>query len=272
MTGGYLPTLGVPLLAGRWCRNSQLGSDARHEAMVNRRFVQQYAGGASLVGRHLAFSQSDPSTWTIVGVVGDAAEDTPGAPAAPYVYACMPYGSWPDPEYVVRVAGSPTALASTVRSIVRRLAPSRPVFALRPLDAVMAETVEQPRLDAAALSGFAAAAVALVAIGLYALLMLQVTERRREFGVRLALGATAATLARAVLLRAGRLVACGILIGLALLLVAGRILQSVVFGISVHDPLALGGGVAVLLVVALTASAVPLRRAATIDPIEALRE
>jgi putative ABC transport system permease protein len=271
VTSGYLTTLQVPILAGRWCRDSPIGGTPVNEVMVNRRFVDSFAGGANLVGRHLQVSQNDPTAWTIVGVVGDAAEDAADAPAASYVYMCLPMGSWPDPEYVVRVAGSPAALAPTVREIVRRLDPSRPVFGMRPLDDVMSEAIEQPRLNAAALTAFASAALALVAVGLYALLALSVTERRRELGVRLALGATSAGLMRTVLGDAARLVVPGLAAGLVLLGLSGRFLQAVVFGITPHDPVALAAGVAVLIVVALVAAAAPLRRAARVDPIEALR-
>ncbi len=272
VTSGYLGALRVPLVAGRWCGAPEIGGQAtRAEAMVNRRFVDTYAGGANLVGRELTMGQADPTRRTIVGIVGDVAEDAPDVPPSPYVYMCLPLGAWPDPEYVVRVAGNPASMAATVREIVRRLDPSRPVFALRALDSVMAETLDQPRLNAASLSAFAGAALALVAVGLYALLALSVTERRRELGVRLALGATASGLMRAVVADTVRLVILGLVAGLALLAVSGRFLQSVVFGVTPHDPLALSAGVAVLMVVALAAAAVPLRRAAKIDPIEALR-
>jgi predicted lysophospholipase L1 biosynthesis ABC-type transport system permease subunit len=248
-----------------------MGGVETRDVMINRRFADTYAGGANLIGRHLVIAQNDPVPWTIVGMVGDIAEDAPDAPAAPYVYVCMPMGSWPDPEYVVRTAGSPAALAGTVRDIVQRLDPSRAVFGMQPLATVMAATLEQPRLNAASLSAFAAAALALVAVGLYALLALSVTERRRELGVRLALGATPRGLMRTIVGEAVRLLAFGLAVGLLLLAASGRLLQSIVFGVTPHDPLALGAGVLVLVLVAMTAAAIPLRRAANTDPIQALR-
>jgi predicted permease len=273
VTSGYLGALRVPLVAGRWCGAPQIGGQAaKAEVMVNRRFVDTYAGGANLVGRELTMGQTDPTRRTIVGIVGDVAEDTPEVPPSPYVYMCLPLGAWPDPEYVVRVAGNPASLAATVREIVRRLDPSRPVFALRPLDDVMAETLDQPRLNAVALSAFAAAALALVAVGLYALLTLSVAERRRELGVRLALGATAGGLMKTVVAETAGLVTIGMTAGLVLLGTAGRLLRSVVFGVTPHDPVALSAGIAVLLFVASAASVIPLRRAARTDPIEALRQ
>jgi predicted permease len=271
VTSGYLGALRVPLVMGRWCTAPEIGGQATSaEAMVNRRFVDTYAGGANLVGRHLTI-EPDPTQRTIVGIVGDVAEDAPNVPPSPYVYMCLPLGAWPDPEYVVRAAGSPASLAATVREIVRRLDANRPVFALRPLDDVIAETLDQPRLNAVALSAFAGAALALVAVGLYALLTLTVAERRRELGVRLALGATAGGLMKTVAGEAAGLVTCGMTAGLVLLAVSGRLLRSVVFGVTPHDPVALSVGVAVLLLVAFAASVIPLRRAARIDPIEALR-
>ena len=272
VTSGYLAALRVPLLSGRWCVDPEPGGHStRAEAMVNRSFVESYAGGASLIGRQFTMGQADPTPRTIVGVVGDVSEDAPGVPPSPYVYVCLPLGAWPDPEYVVRTAGQPGTLAPAVREIVRRLDPARPVFGLRTLDSVMAATLDQPRLDAASLSAFAAAALALVAIGLYALLALSVAERRRELGVRLALGADAAQLMRTVSAEAVRLVALGAGAGLVLLALSGRLLRSVVYGVTPHDPIALGAGIAVLMAVALMAALIPLRRAAHTDPIEALR-
>lgn len=272
VTSGYLATLHVPLLAGRWCEEPEIGGHTtRAEAMVNRSFADTYAGGASLIGRQFTMGQADPTPRTIVGVVGDVVEDAPGVPASPYVYVCLPLGAWPDPEYVVRTAGDPAAVASAVREVVHRLDPSRPVFGLRTLDGVMAATLDQPRLDAASLSGFAAAALALVAIGLYALLALSVAERRRELGVRLALGADAGQLVRTVSGEAVRLVALGAGAGLVLLALSERFLRSMVYGVTPHDPIALAAGIAVLMAVALIAAAIPLRRAARTDPIEALR-
>ncbi|HYT67670.1 MAG TPA: FtsX-like permease family protein [Vicinamibacterales bacterium] len=143
-------------------------------------------------------------------MIGDVREDGPAAAAAPCVYICPATGSWPDPEYVVRAQGDPRALTGAIRTAAKSLDATRPLFGVKLVEDVMDAALDQPRLDATALAAFAAAAVALAALGLYGLLMLVVGERRREFGVRIALGATPADLARVVLAGAGRLIACGI--------------------------------------------------------------
>jgi putative ABC transport system permease protein len=204
--------------------------------------------------------------------VGNVIEDGPSAPAAPYVYICIPAGGWPDPEYVVRADGDPGALIASIRQLVRSLDATRPVFGVRRVDEIIGASLDQPRLNARLLSVFAGAALALAAVGIYGLLMLLIADRRRELGVRIALGASRGDLVRLVLAGAGRLITLGMAIGLILTVAAGRVLQTLLFGVSAHDSRALAGGVLALAIVSVIAIAIPASRAATIDPIEAIRE
>jgi ABC-type antimicrobial peptide transport system permease subunit len=142
---------------------------------------------------------------------------------------------------------------------------------MRPLEQALAASLDQPRLNASALTIFAGAAMALASLGLYSLLTLLVSERAHELGVRLALGATACQVVGLVLGGAARLMAGGIATGLILTLGAARVLCSVLFGVDPLDLLTLTAAVAMLIVFALAAAVVPARRAATIDPIETLR-
>ena len=160
----------------------------------------------------------------------------------------MAAGSWPDPEYVLRAAGDPRALMTQVREIVRSLDPSRAVFGVKPVADVIAGALDQPRLNARVLVLFAAAALALASLGLYSLLTLLVTERRRELGVRMALGAAPSEVWWLVLAGAARLVAAGLVAGFVLMLAAGRVLGAVLFGVGPLDLPALGGAVATLAV------------------------
>ena len=173
--------------------------------MVNRQFVDVYAGGANIIGRNLTIAEGG-STWRIVGIVGDVIEDGPSAPSAPYAYVCLPAGGWPDPEYVMRATGSPQVAIAGLRQLVRRLDPNRPLFAIRPVEEIIGESLEQPRLNARLLALFAGAALGLAALGLYGLLTLVVAERRRELGVRMALGASQSAVMSLVVSGAGRLV------------------------------------------------------------------
>jgi putative ABC transport system permease protein len=241
-------------------------------AMVNRRFVDQFAPGQNVIGRRFGFNvNQDKRPWQIVGIVGDVLEDGPAAPAVPYVYACLPAGSWPDPEYAVRAAGDPRPLLPTIRGIVKSLDASRPVFGAKMLAEAIDGTLDQPRLNAQAIATFAAAALVLAAIGLYGLLTLLVAERRRELGVRMALGASPRDLVEVVVAGAGRLVAAGIATGLLLMLGAGYLLRTVLFGVAPYDPRALAGSVLALGIVALVAIAIPARQAARTSALEAMK-
>ena len=276
VTPGYLKALSIPLVAGRWCSDVRAdhGAPRVRDAMVNRAFVERYASGTNVqdvIGRRIDFSQQGGWSFQIVGVAGDVREDRPAAPAAPYAYTCLAAGSWPDPEYVVRADGDPRALASSIRQLVKSLDPSRPVFGMRPLTDVMDAALDQPRLNAAALTAFAAAALALAGLGLYGLLMLLVSQRRRELGVRMALGATPRDLVRVIVAGAGRLVAAGIAAGLVLTLIAGYLLRALLFGVGPFDPRALGGAVLALAFAALAAIVVPARRAASVSAMDAMR-
>ena len=239
--------------------------------MLNRKFVERFAPGQNLIGRRLTFGQLGNASFQIAGIVGDVREDAPASPVVPYVYTCLAAGSWPDPEYVVRADGDPRAMAVAIRQLVKSLDASRPVFGVKPLAGVVEASLDQPRLNAAVLGTFAAAALVLAALGLYGLLMLLVAQRRRELGVRIALGASPADLVELVFAGAGRLVAAGIAVGLVLTLGAGYLLRSVLFGVAPYDPRALAGSVLALALVALAAIAIPARQAARISAMEAMK-
>jgi predicted permease len=273
VTPGYLRALAVPVLAGRTCESVRPDfSTARvRDALVNRSFVERFAGGRDLVGRRFTFAQQGNAAFQVVGIVGDVLEDGPSAPAAPYVYVCLAAGAWPDPEYVIRADSDPRALAGAIRQIVRRLDPARPVFAMKPLGDVVDAALEQPRLNAAAVTAFAIAALGLAALGLYGLMTLLVAERRRELGVRVALGASAGDVVRLVLGGATRLLAIGLGAGVALTLAVAPLLRAVVFGVTPSDPWVIGTAVLALAAAALAAVAVPIRSALAVSAIDAMR-
>ena len=198
VTAGYLQALKVPLLAGEWCAPLRSQASMPKTVMVNRQFVDALAAGVSLVGRNLTITPFS-DTWRITGVVGNVIEDGPAAPAAPYVYMCLPSGSWPDPEYVVRAEADPRQMLTAIRQLVREIDPTRPVFGFKTVEEVVAGSLQQPGLNARLLGCFAGAALLLAALGLHGILTLFVTERKREFGVRMALGAAPRDLVRLVI-------------------------------------------------------------------------
>jgi predicted permease len=267
--GGYLPAIRAQLVAGSWCPALAASGSGVFLALVNQRFVEVFATGQDVIGRTLTLTQGG-AAFTIAGIVGNLAEDGHAASAAPYVYTCSPAGAWPDPEYVVRTSDS-RALTGDLRQIVRDLDPGRAVFGVRPLQAVLDGSLEQPRLDAAMLSLFASAAVTLAAIGLYSLFMLIVSERSREMALRLAIGAEPRQLVQLVMTGAGRLLAGGLVLGVLLTIAADRLLRGVLFGVSPFDTVALAASILMLALVAVIAVAAPAIKAARIAPVEALR-
>ncbi len=265
---GYLHAMGTSLVAGTWCPPLRFDFKAPPKIMVNRTFAQRY--GFDVVGRHITFDQFG-APQEIVGIIGDVAEDGPGTPAVPYAYACQSAGAWPDPEYVVRTRGEPRAVMANVREVIHRLDPNRAVFGVKLVNDVIAAALDRPRLNASMLGMFAAAAIALASLGLYGLLTLIVSERSREMGMRMALGAAPAHVVRLVFAGTGRLLIAGVAIGLVLMAAAARILRTTLFGVGPLDGPTLGVTVLALAAVTLVVSIVPARRAASIDPIASIR-
>jgi putative ABC transport system permease protein len=271
----YLQALKVPLLAGEWCPSLRpFESNSANKSLVNRQFVEQYAKGQNILGRRTRYpmsTQANPPMNEVVGVVGDMREDSLSAAPAPYIYDCASAGSWPDPDYIVRSRGDARAIMQQVPQIVHDIDPSRAVFGVKMLDTVLDDALEQPRLNTRFLGAFAAMAMLLASVGLYSLISIVVTARTREIGLRIALGASSAQVMRIVFAGAGKMLAGGILLGLALMLAAEHVIKTVLFGVSPLDVLTLASAIAVLCGVSSLAAFLPARRAATIDPLDAIR-
>jgi putative ABC transport system permease protein len=275
VTSGYFQALHVPLVAGEWCPPpAPFAFNSAHKTMVNRRFVDLYAKNQNVIGRHFSYPQSilpNAPKNEIVGVVGDIKEDGLAVASAPYVYDCPTAGSWPDPEYVVRARGNPRLLMEQVRQIVHGIDPHRAVFGMKMLDSIVDSALEQPRLNASLLGFFAFTAMLLASVGLYSLITIMVMARRREIGVRMALGADSSGIMRLILAAAGRLLAAGMGLGIGMTFIAERALKSALFGVSPLDPWTLLGAVVLLAAVTLLAASFPARRAAAVDPLDAIR-
>ena len=275
---GYLAALGTPLIAGQDCPDlPPVSNDPRNpgpppKALVSRRFADMYGNGQNLVGRHLRWvDQPLGAPMDIIGIAGNAREDTLDVVPAPYLYVCMAPGGWPDPEYVVRTHGDARALMQQIRPIVHNIDRSRAVFGLQSVRDVVDQSLETPGLNMRMLTGFAIAALLLASVGLYGLVSLTVGARTREIGVRMALGAAAPQIAWHVVSGAVRLVAAGVAAGLVLTFLAERVLRAVLFGVSPMDLATLSATVLTLTIASALATLAPALKAARIDPLEAIR-
>ena len=276
---GYFTTMKIPVLAGRGFHRLGLQHDG--DVIVSQRAATTIfndRSGNSVVGRRLALAPSGP-TYTIVGVVGDVRDhDLATAPSAMvYVPQVVPVDTRVEPSarrtmaLVVRTAGPPTAVVPAVRRIVRELDPTVPIFNVETMsDVVRASTA---RLSLALTLMAAAAAITLVlgTIGLYGVMAYMVALRTREFGVRVALGADPRHIARAVAMRGLMLVASGVAAGFVLYAIAAPFLRVFLYGVTPSDPVTLGAVTLALVATASLASWFPARRAAHVDPAEALR-
>ena len=208
---------------------------------------------------------------TIVGVVSDVRMAGFNGPVDPTIY--LPLSQSPATSFWTIVTSTRPAdqLSIELRAAVRELDPALPVGNTRPLGDIMGDTVKQPRFTAILLSGFAGTALLIAAIGLYGVLAYDVGQRRRELGVRMALGATPAGIRRLLLGRGVRIVAAGVVVGGLGALAGTRLLSGLLVGAHALDPVALGGALAVLALTSFVAIWLPARRATRTDPIEALR-
>lgn len=274
VTSGYFAALGARVATGARCPDFARVATRGPEVLVNRKFVSAYAGGRSVVGHFLRWEQdpADAPNTEIVGVVDDVREDNLRTPAVPYVYSCLKPGDWPDPEYVVRTAGDAHALLGSIRAIVHRVDPTRAVFGLMTLEDNIDATLGQTRLQTFLIAAFGLSAVALAVIGLYGLVALAVTARRREIGIRMALGAAPRRVVRELGTRVAWLLAGGAAVGLVLTALAQRALQAMVFGVAPLDPTMLAAALLGIALAAGAATVLPAWRAARIDPAGAMRD
>ena len=272
---GYLQALQTPILTGEWCPEVAVNRPGGGKMMVNRRFVEVYGHGQNVVGRHVDFvgygSGGRREQPEIIGVIGDMKEDSLADPVYPYVYDCARGGAWPDPEYIVRTASDPHGAMNSIREVVHQVAPGRALFGVQTLQEALHSTLDRPRANANLLVLFAFAAMALAAIGLYGLVTQFVNSRRREMGVRMALGAAPGRIVGSVVTSAGRLIGVGIAAGAVLMVVVRPVLRAVLFGVGAFDGVSMGYAAALLGLVCLLAAFVPARRAAAIDPVESMR-
>lgn len=269
VTPGFFSSLGIPLLRGR-AFNASDRADAPRVTIIDETAARRFWPGQDPVGQVVGFPWVD--TWmTVVGVVKAVRNnDLAGAPEPTYY---VPFAQDPSTvaELVLRTSLPAAAVGREMRRIVDKVDAGVPVSDVRSMESSISTSLQGPRLTTLLLSGFAALALLLAAIGLYGVLAYMVRQRTHEIGVRLALGAGMVGVLRLVMRQGLVLAGVGVVLGLGASLLATRALASFLYDTRALDPLVYLAVPALLLVVAALASLLPARRAARVDPMEALR-
>jgi predicted permease len=265
-------TLGIPLLAGRSFEAADSAGRPK-VAIVNRRFAEHYGLLPDPVGKRMTVGDPGTLDIEIVGVVEDSAYD--GIRGEKPIQFYLPWRQEPRLSamtFYVRTSLEPEAMLPQLAAIVARIDPDIPVESLRTLPAQARIGLSNERTLSFAAAGFAALATGLAALGVYGALNLNLSRRRREVALRLALGASPAQVKTLLLGQLFRLGVFGVGVGLLCALALGRFAEALLFGVSGHEPMALLLAVLVVIVVALLSAWSPLRRSSRIDPMQSLRQ
>jgi putative ABC transport system permease protein len=263
------------VLEGRTFEPQDDNEKAMLVAVVNQALAKRFWKG-SPIGRRVNPTFAEPKVWfTIVGVVEDTKNAGMDKPAGPELYmqvrqvASVLLGG--NMNFVVRTSNESLALESSIRSVVRELDPSLPVYNLKTMNDVVSKSMVQPRFLALLLATFSGIALFLAAIGIYGVMAYSVAQRTQEIGVRMALGARPLHVLRLVFAQSLTMLLMGTVIGLAGAFALTRLMRTLLFEVTATDPLTYVSVVGLLTVVALLACYIPARRAAKVDPLVALR-
>jgi putative ABC transport system permease protein len=277
----FFRTAGVSVLSGRFF-SDQDSADKEKVVVINERLAHRYFPGQNPIGKQLHdffdLAGLKRNFFTIVGVVGDVQYSNPESQQTPYE-AYYPVGQYPVPSspinggtIVIRAGNDPRSLIVPLKKIVADLDPNIPVYDVGLLDDLVAKSFATKRLATVVVSLFSGAALLLAAVGLYGVLSYSVSQRKREIGVRMALGAQSNSILHLVIKRGLIVVGIGLMIGLITALVLSRLIAGILYGVSATDFVSIGLSILILGLVALLACLLPALRATRIDPITALRE
>jgi len=267
---GYFRTLGVRLLRGRAFTEGDDGDN--RVVLVNQAAARRYWPDADPVGRRIATGPANaPAWWTVVGVVANVKTAGLDTADAPQIYQSVYQRSGMSVAVFLRATGSAATLAGPLRREIQAIDKDLPVFAVRPMDDVMARSLAQRRFATVIVGAFATVALLLAGLGVYGVVALTVAQRTREIGVRVALGAERRHIVSLVLRQGARVMLAGVVAGLAGAAAMTRVLRAMLFETSPVDPFTFATVVAVLVAVALLACWLPARRATRVSPAVALR-
>ena len=263
---GYLEALGTRLLAGRLLNEADMHADGPLVAVVGAKTARLLFAGKPAVGERVVIAGD---TLQIVGVVGDVVDRRLDAPLRPFAY--VPMRNPTNYSIVLRSRVEPGQFANAVQREIARLDPGVAIANPRVLDKAMADSMTERRVVLMLVGAFAATALTLACIGLYGVMAYSVATRRREFSIRMALGAERGVVLRHILRDGLRLMAMGLILGTAAAVGTGRLLTAQLFQVTSFDPTVIAATGAAVAIVALLASGLPAWRAARFNPVTALR-
>ncbi len=280
VSADFFRALGVRILAGR-SFSSQDRAGSPLVFVASQTFVKQYFPGENPIGKQITFGWTRDTAadghqvrtaGEIVGVVPDLERSGPAVPPVPAIYADFEQIPVTDISLLVRSTADPRQVMNAGKAAIRTLDPDLPVFGVQTMDAALSQSVAEPRFYAVLLASFAGIALVLAGLGLYGVIAYSVSQRTRELGIRIALGAGQRRVVGMVLQQGAMLIAAGLVIGLALAAAGGKLLSAELFGVTPHDSVTFVTVPALLALVAIAATWVPARRAARVDPLVAMRD
>jgi predicted permease len=265
----FFRTMGIGLRQGRVFARKDI-DDPTGFFVVNQAFARRYLAGRNPVGANILIGvlSPQPQKIPVIGVVANAHDLGVDTEAEPEIY--LP-GFGVHAVLLVRTAAAPASILPVVQQAVHALDPSQPIYHVQTIETVLSDSLALRKMTASLLGIFTLVALALAAIGIYGVLAYSVAQRTREIGVRMAVGAKREDIARMVLLQTARYAFAGIAAGIALSLAVAQLINGLLFKTSSADPASVAVSVGVLLLIAALAAAIPARRAASIEPTEALR-
>jgi putative ABC transport system permease protein len=267
----FFETMGIPIRRGRGFDESD-GPTAPRVAVINETMARRLFPNQDPIGQHVRMGPNPSGAWTtIIGVIGDIKHGGLEEEMQPELYISYLQGAPVGPFIVMRTAGDPAAMAETVRAEVRSIDKTIPIYDMRTMSALRSESVSMRRFILMIVVAFGALALGLAAIGVYGVMSLVVSERTREVGVRLALGAQPSELLTMILGQAAKLAGIGVALGVIAAAMIMPLLDSQLYGVRASDPATFLAVPAMLLAIAALAALVPARKAMRVDPVTALR-
>ncbi len=267
---GYFRLMGIPLLEGR----EFTAGDTRTSApavILTRDLADRLWPGENPIGKKIRCIFSCDREPTVIGVVAPIRHYGPNALAFPQYFFSYTQQDWGYMTFLVRTQGDPAALTGPVRQAVAAVDPAQPIYGVQTMRQRLNDSESLVRFELFTLSVFAALSTLLAILGLYGVIAYTVTQRGRDIGIRIALGASLGTIRVSVLRESALLALAGAALGLGASMALTRLLKASLFQVSAHDPLTLATIFAVFLIVSVLATLFPANRAASIDPMEALR-